>query len=172
MYSIQVAEVENLFLDADFLKILMEQLLVDKVKIESIKQDVINELEKTKELQASNYVSAKVNYYFTDSDVSKGNSLADLEDNFQKFLDQISINDWYLSRLSELNEMIKASDYDKILMSFNNKGLNRIACKHLKISDFTIRCIKLLQVNDEARSVLEKYFPDEIKVVGKTVSQE
>lgn len=169
VYSFQVAEVENLFLDAEFLKILAKQLLIDEANVELIKSDVIKELEKLKEIQATNYVSIKVNYYFTDSDVTKGNALAQLESNYQDFIDKISINDWYTKRIEELNQMIATNNYDKVLVSLNNKGIRSIASKHLKISDFTDRCIKLLLSNEEAKLAINKYFPEEIKTAGNTV---
>lgn len=169
IYSFKVAEVENLFLDPSFLKILAKQFLIDEENIELIKSDVIKELDKLKEIQASNYVSTKVNYYFSDSDVSKGNALAQLEGNYQDFLDKISINDWYTQRISELNQMITDSNYENVLVSINNKGIKNIASKHLKISDFTDRSIKLLQSMDEAKLALNKYFPEEIKKAGNKV---
>ncbi|EDO28040.1 predicted protein, partial [Nematostella vectensis] len=55
VYSFKIAEVENLFLDIDFLTILATQLLVDTAKITDIQTDVINELSKLKNVQASNY---------------------------------------------------------------------------------------------------------------------
>jgi len=169
IYSFSVAEVENLFLDEDFLTILAKQILVDEANVGLIKTDVIKELDKLKEVQASNYVSTKVNYYFTDSDVSKGNALAQLETNYQSFLDNISINDWFNERIAELNQIIANTDYDKVLVSFNHKGIRNIASKHLNISDFTDKSIKLLQGNDDAKSALNKYFPEEIKTAGNTV---
>lgn len=169
IFSFKVAEIENLFLDSDFLKILAQQILVDEENVKLIETDIINELDKLKEIQASNYVSTKVNYYFTDSDVSKGNALDQLEANYQNFLDNISINDWYNQRLAELNEMIANSDYNNVLIAYNNKGIRNIASKHLKISDFTDRSIKLLQSNADAKTALNKYFPEEIKTAGNNV---
>lgn len=166
IFSFKVAEVENLFLDSDFLKILAQQILVDEENVQLIETDIISEFDKLKEIQASNYVSTKVNYYFTDSDVSKGNALAQLEVNYQNFLDNISINDWYNQRLAELNEMIANSDYNNVLIAYNNKGIRNIASKHLKISDFTDRSIKLIQSNIDAKTALNKYFPEEIKTAG------
>jgi ABC-type branched-subunit amino acid transport system ATPase component len=170
IYYFSVAEVENLFLDSDFLIILANQILSDKSNIELIKADVIKELDKLKETQAANYVSTKVNYYFTDSDVSKGNALAQLEKNYQEFINKISINDWFTNRISELDKMISDSDYEKVLISFNNKGIKKVASKHLNISDFTDRSVKLLQSSNEAKLALNKYFPQEIKMAGNNIS--
>ncbi len=169
IYYFKVAEVENLFLDSEFLKVLANQILVEESNIELIKTDVIEELGKLKEIQASNYVSTKVNYYFTDSDVSKGNQLVQLESNYQEFLNKVSISEWYEKRILELNEMIDNVDYNNILVSFNHKGIKRIAGKHLNISDFTDRSIKLLQSNEDGKKALNKYFPEEIKTAGNTV---
>jgi ABC-type uncharacterized transport system ATPase subunit len=169
IYYFKVAEVENLFLDCDFLKVLAKQILVEESNIELIKTEVIKELDRLKEIQASNYVSTKVNYYFTDSDVSRGNQLVQLETNYQEFLNKVSINDWYEKRILELNEMINNVDYNNVLISFNNKGIKKIASKHFNISDFTDRCIKLLQSNVNGKKALNKYFPIEIKTAGNTV---
>ncbi len=169
IYSFTVAEVENLFLDTTFLKILANQILVDESKIELIKKDVISELDKVKEVQVSNYVSTKVNYYFTDSDVSKGNELTQLETHYKDFLKKVSIEDWYNERLEVINKMISDSDYQGVLISFNNKGIRKIASKHLSISDFTDKSIKLLQSKTEDKESLYQYFPTEIKIAGNTV---
>ena len=166
VYTFKVAEVENLLLDEDFLKLLARQLLVDEANIVLIKREVIKELDKLKNVQASHYVSTRLNYYFTDSDVTKGNAIAQLESNYQDFLNKVSINDWYTLRLEELNQIVKSSDYNKALVSLNNKGIRNIAGKHLKISDFTDRCIKLLLSSDYAKSSIAKYFPEELKTAG------
>jgi ABC-type dipeptide/oligopeptide/nickel transport system ATPase component len=168
IYYFKVAEVENLFLDSDFLKILAKQILVEESNIELIKTDVIKEMERIIEIQASNYVSAKVNYYFTDSDVSKGNKLDLLESNYQDFLSKVNINEWYDQQITKLNKMIENADYDNILVSINNKGIRKIAGKHLNISDFTDRSIKLLLCNESAKKALWKYYPIEIITAGNS----
>ena len=169
IYYFEVAEVENLFLDSDFLKILAKQFFVEESNIEHIKTDVIKKLDKSKETQSSNYVSTKVNYYFTDSDVSKGNQLDKLKSNYQEFLDKVFIEEWYEQRISELNKMIDDANYDKVLISINHKGIKDIAGKHLNIPNFTERSITLLQKNEDGKKALSKYFPEEIKTAGNNV---
>jgi len=107
-------------------------------------------------------------FYFTDSDVSKGNQLEQLEKNYQDFLDKVSINEWYNKRMAELTEMISNKDYNNVLVSINNKGIRNIAGKHLNISDFTDRSIKLVQGNEDAKKALRKYFPEEIITAGNS----
>ena len=50
----------------------------------------------------------------------------------------------------------------------NNKGIRKIASKHLSISDFTDKSIKLLQSSEKAKLALDKYFPEEIKTAGNS----
>lgn len=163
IFSFSVTEPENLFFDEAFLKLMCKQLLHPESVVDQIKFEVITQLQKELELQVSNYVSAKINYYFKDSHVSKGNTLVSVIDNYSKFTSEIKIQEWYDHRKSELNEIIKNQNYAKVLSLFNNKGLKTIANKYFKISDFTDKAIKLIQFKHESHDILKKYFPDEIK---------
>ncbi len=162
IFSFSMAEPENLFLDEDFLKLLTKQVLVDEAKVKDIKDEIVLQLGKDLELQISNYVSAKINYYFKDSHVSKGNDLAKVNANYTKFTGEIKINDWYNEREVVLREIIKNLDYPKTLAVFNHKGLKAIASKHLKIPDFTDKSIKLLQFEVQTHSILRRHFPAEL----------
>lgn len=166
IYNFSISEVENLFLDEQFLQKMATQLLVDTAEIDKIKADVVAELEKLKVIQASNYVSTKINYYFKDSHVSKGNSLEQVETNFKTFSEKIEITEWHNTRINELESIIASKDYKKTISVFNNKGLRSIAMKYLKISDFTERSIKLLLSETEAQDILIDYFPNEVKTAG------
>lgn len=166
IYNFSISEVENLFLDEQFLQKMATQLLVEATEIEKIKTDVIAELEKLKIIQTSNYVSTKINYYFKDSHVSKGNSLEQVETNYQTFSDKIEVAEWYNTRINELESIIASKDYRKAISVFNNKGLRSIAMKYFKISDFTERSIKLLLSDTEAQDILIDYFPRAVKTAG------
>jgi energy-coupling factor transporter ATP-binding protein EcfA2 len=163
IYSFSMAEPENLFLDEDFLKLLAKQLMLDDEVVNAIKIEVISQLEKEIELQISNYVSAKINYYFKDSHVSKGNTLAKVNDNYTTFTSEIKIQEWYEKRKLELNQIIENKDFFTALSVFNNKGLKSIVNRHFKITNFTERAMKLLQFQSATHEILRKHFPDEIK---------
>lgn len=168
VFSFDVTEPENLFLDENFLLKLGEKLMSDKVVINSIKADIIGEFDKFKELQASNYVSTKINYYFKDSDVSKGNILTDVKDNYKSFTEEIKIDEWYTKRLELIEEIVKERDYKKTISVFNHKGLKNIASKYFKITDFIDRSIKLLQFDTESHKHLYTYFPIKLIEAGNS----
>ena len=166
VYFFSVSEAENLLLDEGFLVDLAKQLLVDDQSIIKAKNETIAELKKQKELQASNYVSAKVNYYFKDSHVSKGNDYSQLEANYKSFTNNISIKNWYDKRIKELDKVVADNNYKIAISIFNNKGLKSIVSKHFNISDFTDRSFKLLQNDINTHKSLLKYFPEEVKKAG------
>lgn len=163
IFSFSMTEPENLFFDEDFLKIMAEQLLLDKSIVEAIKLDVIKLLEHEIELQVSNFVSTKINHYFKDSHISKGNTLTSVNANYTKFTHDIKIGDWYNKRKLEIEKIINTKDYSKALSIFNNKGLKVIANKHFKISDFADKAVRLLQFQTETHDILLNYFPNGIK---------
>lgn len=162
IFSMSMAEPENLLLDENFLEILSQQLLFDKSIVQQIKTDIIEKLKSELELQIANYVSTKINYYFKDSHVSKGNTLYSVNENFTKFSSEVKIQEWYDKRKLELEKIIDQKDYVKTLSVFNNKGLKAIVNKHFKITDFTERGIKMLQFQSDTHNLLKKYFPTEI----------
>jgi ABC-type cobalamin/Fe3+-siderophores transport system ATPase subunit len=163
VFSLSLTEPENLFLDEDFLKVLSKQLLLEESIVDEIKTEVFAQLQNEIELQTSNYVSAKINYYFKDSHVSKGNTLATVNDNYNKFSNEIKIQDWYDNRKQELEKIIADKDYNKVLSVYNNKGLKAIANKKFKITDFTDRAIKQMQFETETHDILRKHFPEQLK---------
>lgn len=163
IFSFSMTEPENLFLDEEFLILLAKQLLIDENIIQKIRAEVFVQFEKEIELQISNYVSAKINYYFNGSHVSKGNTLLLVNENYSKFTNEVKIAEWYEKRKLELEEIIKEKNYQKALSVFNHKGLQSIVNTHFKIKDFSDKAVKLLQFQPVTHDILRKHFPDEIK---------
>lgn len=163
IFSISMTEPENLLLDSEFLKIVAKQLLKEEEVVNQIQEEVIETFKNEIELQTANYLTAKINYYFNDSHVSRGNTLDEVSANYATFTQKIKINDWFQVRKSELEGMIDSKDYKGILSVFNHKGLKSIANKHLKIADFSDRAQKILLHQPETQELLKKYFPAEIR---------
>lgn len=162
IYSFSMSEIENLFLDEEFLAELAKQILIDKDIVNDIKADIIEQLSKEIELQVSNFVSSKINYYFKDSHVSKGNDLSAVNNNFNRFTNEIKIQEWYDERKAYLLEIIDKKKYKEALSVFNNKGLQAIVNKRFKITDFIDRATRLIQYDSNTHKYLLKYFPNEI----------
>ncbi|MBC7488079.1 MAG: AAA family ATPase [Cytophagaceae bacterium] len=163
IFSFSMAEIENVFLDEEFLKLIASKILVDESLVDAIKRDVLEALSKEIELQISNYVSTKINYYFKDSHVSKGNSLAEVEKNHKRFSDEIKIQEWFAQRRTTIEKIIEEKNYVKALSIYNNKGLRKIVNYHFKISDYPDRAIRLIQFDNSCHTILLNHFPQELK---------
>lgn len=157
LYLCGVAEIENLFFDEEFLSIFAREVKsTDNQSVQKIKGNVVEHFKRDIELQASRYVSAKIDYHFKELHVSKGNDLPQVKSNYSKFSDGVKVEEWYEARKKELE--IFQNDYSKIITTYNNKGLKKFANECFKISDFTNRAIKVLKENECAQNALRKYF--------------
>lgn len=163
VFSYSMSEIENLFLDEDFLEIIIQNTEADENALEQIKYECLAEFEKQKDLQISNFISTKIDNYFKDSNLAKGNSIKDVEKNYEEFTKKININEWKNNREEYLNKIISEKNYQEMLSVFNNKGLKTFANKHLKITNFDERAIKILRKEPDAKKALLKHFPDKLK---------
>lgn len=166
VYSLKLAEVENIFLYEDFLVKMVEYLFIDNSKIQVLKTDILSQLSEQQEMQASRYVSTLINNYFNESHVSKGNSLKDVDKNFKEFYQKIDIEKWYQERISLIGTIINEKDYEGAISIFNNKGLQSIAARCLNKSDFTEFALNFLNNNPDVKQILRKSLPKDLLQVN------
>lgn len=160
IYTTNVAEIENLFLDEQFI-LCYAKGKGESVDIEGIKNDIISQLTKDKELQASLYVSSKINFYFSESNMSKGRNKKEIEQNLEEFKSKIDIENWYNDRVSQLDDIISTHNYNAAIRVFNNKGLQRIVERHLGYSPMQYRkkALDFLAFSDEEKAILKLLLP-------------
>ena len=158
IYSYDVAEIENLFLIEDFIKGFAEYKH-EPCDIDNIKTQILALLTRNKEQQISSYLIQRINYNFNESHVRNGKDKTEVEANFNEFVKQIKIEEWYNIRLQELDDVIKTSNYAKVIMLYNNKGLHSIIEKALGISSYNLKALEYLRNSQNARDVLHNVFP-------------
>lgn len=167
IFSLQLAEVENLFLNENLL-IHLAPIFFREDRVPMIIKEIINQLKKDKELQASRFVSNKINNIFNDSHVKKANSLDIIKTNYQDFTNNIDIETWYLERLKFLEEIIINNDYNKTISVYNNKGLKTIVERHFSKSDYIDYVLKYLPKNPNALEIVRNLLPNElVKLEGR-----
>jgi energy-coupling factor transporter ATP-binding protein EcfA2 len=162
VYSYSMAEIENLLLDEEFLNSFAVQLLSDASVVEVIKSEVLNLLRADIELQSANYVSAKINYYFKNSHVSRGKNMVEVESNFAKFIGEVDISSWYAERKCEIEKIVADKNYKRALQIYNNKGLRVVAQRNFRVSEFIDRAVRFLIRNNDMPSILRRHFPNEL----------
>ena len=158
IYSYDVAEIENLFLIEDIIKGFAEYKH-EPCDIDNIKTQILALLTRNKEQQISSYLIQRINYNFNESHVRNGKDKTEVEANFNEFVKQIKIEEWYNIRLQELDDVIKTSNYAKVIMLYNNKGLHSIIEKALGISSYNLKALEYLRNSQNARDVLHNVFP-------------
>lgn len=158
IYSYDVAEIENLFLIEDFIKGFAEYKH-EPCDIDNIKTQILALLTRNKEQQISSYLIQRINYNFNESHVRNGKDKTEVEANFNEFVKQIKIEEWYNIRLQELDDVIKTSNYAKVIMLYDNKGLHSIIEKALGISSYNLKALEYLRNSQNARDVLHNVFP-------------
>lgn len=163
IHTYNVAEIENLFLDQDFLILLAAQLIKETTVIENLKTQILAKFQADKSIQIAHYISAYITYLYNTSHLKRGNTIDEVNKNLSDFNTSIRIAEWQKEREEIIDAIIAAQDYPQVILLYNNKGLKSIANGCLKIMDFTERSMSFLLKNDEAKTILKKYFPSEIQ---------
>lgn len=160
IFSYDVAEIENLFLVENFL-IDFCNYKHEECKIDEIKSKIMNKFNSDKQQQVSNFVSNKINHYFTESHVSVGNTKEAVKENFESFCSEIDIDSWFENRMSYLESIIANNDYSKAILTYNNKGIHSIVENIIGIKNFRIKAIDFLKNTDSSKH-FKFLFPNEL----------
>ena len=164
IFTYNAAEPENLFLNEEFLKLIIKQLMKENsVDINSLKNAILKKFNQDKELQISNYISSRINYYYSNTHVKKGNSKKEVTEHYTNFNKKIEIDKWYKERENIIDKIFSDKNYDKAILLYNNKGLKKIVNEHFKISDFPNSALTFLMRNEEAQKILSEYFPVDLQ---------
>lgn len=162
IFTYHVAEIENVFLIEDFMKAFMEHHRWSG-DVEKIKSNIIALLDKNKEAQAANYVSARIDYFYRKNHMAKGNNKAEVEQRMKEFNNDIQLDKWYEYRLRELELCVKNLNYVKTIAVYNNKGLHAVVEQEFGIKNYNEKALEYLKVAPE--HVVEKLrdlFPEEL----------
>lgn len=167
IFSYNVAEIENLFLRSQFLEKYLEYHHENNVTqtIPAIKSKVLNLLQKNIDLQASMYVSAKIDYYFKTSNISQGKTLEEVKTYYEAYESNINIKEWYDKRMCELQAICDTKNYELAILVYNNKGLH--ACVEeqigLRSQYYRNKALEFLkEASEDVKDLLREVFPNEI----------
>lgn len=162
VYSYHVAEIENVFLAEGFLKAFQEHHHLGG-SVEKIKEGIISMLERDKEAQCANYVSARIDYYYRANHLARGNTKAEVEKKVKEFNAEVKIEEWYKKRMKELELYIQKKSYAKVIAVYNNKGLHSVVEREFGLRNYHTMALEFFK--KAPNSVLEKLrqlFPAEL----------
>lgn len=163
VFSYNVAEIENLFLLEDFIKG-FAKYKNERCDINDIKDKILKLFEENIEQQASFYVTQRINFFFNESHIKNGKTKKEILNHYSNFTSQIKIENWFTERLQVLNQIINKKDFEKAILSYNNKGLHSIVEKALGMSSYNKKALEYLKSSEAARNVLRSAFPNNLCV--------
>jgi len=163
VFSYNVAEIENLFLLEDFIKGFAEYKK-EECDINEIKDKILKLFKENIEQQASFYVTQRINYLFNESHIKNGKTKGEILNLYSNFTTQIKIENWFTERLQVLNQIINMKDFEKAILSYNNKGLHSVIEKALGISSYNKKALEYLRSSKTAKNMLRRVFPNDLCV--------
>lgn len=159
VFTLTVPHVENLLLHEVILMRLAKELKQDEGAKE-VQKRILEKLKDERDVEVAKYVSAKVEHYFKDSNVTSGKSTDTIKSNFQAFTGKVDIDGWSKGRTEEIDRILSAEDYAGALRVFKNKGLASIAKSVFRTDNFNEKAIELLKRNSDIQSQLRKIVPN------------
>lgn len=157
--SYSVAEIENLFMLEEFIKG-FAAFKREPCDFDDIKRRVLALFERDIDIQASLFVTQKINTLFNESHMKNGKTVEEVKNHFSSFTSQVYIEDWYNQRRAELEAIVSNNEYRKAIQLYNNKGLHTVVEKSLGLSSYHRKAIDYLKQSEEAKSILRSVFPN------------
>lgn len=161
VFFYDVAEIENLLMMEEFIKAFEIYKREDDV-FEEIKQEVLDQLRRDVEIQASKYVVAHINFIFGSNNGIKGKNASEIKSSFDTFYSQIDVPKMYNERVGEILRICDAKNYSKAIKIYNNKGLGSIVERKLHMLGYHDRAIDFIKKDVNACEILKKAFPSEL----------
>lgn len=190
VYCIEVAEVENLFLTEEVLRVFHKSRSISVQTsnhlIENIKNEVRNHFKTELSDQKSKALNAMIKYHFSVLPLKGSyNSIDDLKKYIKIDIEQ-KINDFDGILKKRYDNINTSGDYNEIIKIYNNKGLfsvlDKVAASFAKNTDnneeinskfygdyrgFIIRSLQnSSEVNSDLKKAFMKYLPKEINDVN------
>ncbi len=161
VYCISFAEIENLLLTEDFLKKMCdENRIFNHDNIPIIKTKVLEHLSTNKEIQATEYIANKINYFHEYEKLQKSKTLNELKQVISNYTNKIDIDKEYKERIAYIEDILDKDDYLSAIKIFNSKAIISFAEQTFNIRRYRDHAINLIK-NNENSTLIKLFFPSE-----------
>jgi ABC-type lipoprotein export system ATPase subunit len=156
IYTLNVAEVENLFCVPEVIRVVSKQLLREEDDdVISVKKFVIksirDEIESQISLRAINEIKFRLNC-FNEKAKGKGG----IADELKRLTSSINIDEIYSENESLFSSAVANNDYELILRIYNRKSLSTQISKHLGLSNGELAELVVRIANSSNGSVIKE----------------
>lgn len=123
IHTLNVSEVENLFLVEPLIKLAAKQIGNDENKVFQKVSDVLfEEMEKNKQ-SIVNSICIKEIRHKLNCFSSKGNNGEEIQNDLNKHISEFDVNEFFVQIDAIISSIITKRDYKKLLNMFNHKGM-------------------------------------------------
>ena len=169
IFTLKVAEVENLFLVEDLILFIANKLGlsdIGKIIVENVKKFVIEtKFKNMLNKQICQSVVYEIKHQLSCIEISKDNE-ADAKSTLQKGWEAIDYDEIKADKEHQFNEILDSADYREVLKVFNEKGIASEIAKQFKLDKGTYqeRVINFLRndYHDDIINILKSYLPNDI----------
>lgn len=169
IFTLEVAEVENLFCVEEVLKVINEHLgYTELTRVDNIKSYIINDrFAQQIEGQIYNATVAEVKYKLSTYDIPKDNA-EKAQETLGKLFETIKFDEIREQISEKYQDKLKSGDYCQILLVFNQKELTKSIGHYFGVAnnDYCKLVIRLMKSNS-ANSIINAvipYLPTEIPI--------
>lgn len=165
IYTLQVAEVENLYLVEDIIKLVATHLGFNSNEIfAKVKDFLFDAFIKEYDLQLSAMCTKEISHRLRNFEKPNENTLEALQHQLQSVVSSIDVDAIYNQRKQEIDKIISDKDYNGLLMVFNRKSLlNRISpILELNNKAYPQLVLRLLKTNKRENIInaMKQFVPD------------
>lgn len=164
VYTLDVAEVENLFCVPEVIKIVSNKLARNPMEdLNAVASFVINRLESELEKQISLHVASEIKFRlncFRDKTIGKDS----LKTALVSLIDSIEVEELYNEQEALFNEAVEANNYLQLLKIYNRKSLASqistiLGLSRGELAEFVVRLVNG-ESKVEIQQALKNYFGD------------
>lgn len=136
IFSLEVAEVENLYLLSDIQRIVAEHMALDDITelLDEVKNFLFVEFEKEKDAQITAICEREIQYKLSRFQ-KNGNGLEALKSQYDSYVNSIEVDKMYHSVEENVKKIVEERNLDKLLMIYNRKSLHQRVSKFFKLSN-------------------------------------
>lgn len=163
IFTLEVAEVENLYLLSDIQRIVAEHLALDVENVlASVKAFLFSEFAREKDVQITSICEREVQYKLSRFK-KNGDGIDALKSQYESYTQSIDIDKIYKSAEEKVNNIIATKDLDKLLMVYNRKSLHERVSSNFNLSknEYPRLVLRLLKTEKKSEIVnaLRKHMP-------------
>lgn len=173
IYTLEVAEVENLFIVEELVKIMAGACGADPNRVfNNVKKYVINDrFEKDIEKQVRQSVVADLHHRLSTTDISKKND-NDVKESLELAFSSLQYDQLKKEKEKEFRDVLNRNEYKQVLRIYNDKSLaSSIGCyMDMKNNSYCSKVLRLLrgEKRNAIIAALTPYLPQALKIDAET----